>query len=375
MAHPKSLILFSLLFSLSCVSFAQSSTTDAQDFDAVVEEGNPLKEENSVGAPMPAKDLGKGLVEPIPEKPAGPAPIEEGFFDQDDSEPVVESPEIEGVETAPGPIAPNEEFAEEDPVDVQPEPLPVIRQKPTPITRRKNSRYIQHPNSDKGLIKIDKNRVYYYRAPESPKNFSISFRAGMYEPSELENPDQAGATYSNVYGDTSSFPLLLFDYEKQLFKNYEDLRYYLGGGFFYAEGSGQFDLSGGQPQPPESPLEEFSLFVFPISAGVNWSLNFFKNQWLVPYGGGGVTAFVFGERRDDDLNPALGAKWGISPAAHFQFGGRMKLGSGPRAFLDLDREYGINSMWLTVEYKNYIALSDKFDFSSDFIGGGLYLVY
>src|SRR5690606_1963146 len=129
-------------------------------------------------------------------------------------------------------------------------------------------------------------------------------------------------------------------------------------GMYFAQGQGQF-------QDGSLAREKFTLLVFPLSAGVVYRLQFWDDQFLVPYACGGADLFLFAERRDDDLNPDLGAKYGAAPAAHGCGGLGVRLGRGPRAFIDLDREYGINSMWVTGEYRRYVALSDRFDFSSD----------
>lgn len=322
-----------------------------EDFDAIVDEGNPLESDensNALGQPMPDKDPS---LEPLPE------------LDLDEPAPVLTEDEFE-----------LENEVEQSTVQRKPDPIPLIRQENTKIIREnKSRRYIEHPNAQKGLIRIDKDRVYYYKSEESEKKFSLSFAGGFYDPNQLVNND-TGYAFSDVY-DNSNFPMLLLNYEKQLFDKLPAFRYYFGGGLFVATGKGTYNTNTPPTDPDETPQEQFTLFVFPLSVGANFYLQIWEKQWIVPYGGGGLTGFVFGERRDDDLNPDLGAKWGISPAAHFQGGALIKLGSGPRSFIDLDREYGINSMWLTVEYKNFTALSDKYDFSSDYIGGGLYLVY
>lgn len=379
MAKPKSLKLFILLLFISSVStssaFAQEDANliddTVENFDAIIDEGNPFEEvidegdivleevdsTNQLGSSMPEKD----------QTPAVQTPPDEYLPKLND-----ELPELQDTPNEE-PLYSSDELFEDIPESkpIKEDPVPLIRQKNADVVRKNNRRrYIEHPNAAKGLIRIDKDRVYYYKPEQSEKKFSVSVMGGVYDPTELSNPE-TGYTFSETYSN-SSFPMLLLNFEKPFFKNFESLKYYLGGGFYFAEGNGQYDTDN---PPPETPQEEFMLFVFPLSFGINYYLHIWDNQWLIPYGGGGVTGFLFGERRDDDLNPDLGAKWGLSPAGHFQGGVALRLGRGPRAFVDLDREYGINSMWLTFEYKNYVAFNEDFDFSSEFIGGGLYLVY
>lgn len=378
MAITKSLAHFLICLLLAGFAINGFAQTDPQpiddtveNFDSIIDDGNPFEEvieedvtfegelelvdeenSNQLGNSMPEKDT---------------TPPDEFLPKLND-----ELPELQDTPNEE-PLYSDEELFEDIPESspIKEDPVPLIRQKNTKVLRNNNrERYIEHPGAAKGLIRIDKDRVYYYKSEQSERKYSMSVLGGIYEPTELSNPD-TGYTYQETYQD-NNFPMFLVNFEKPLFKGVESLKYYLGGGFYFAEGNGQYDTNN---PPPETPQEEFMLFVFPLSFGVNYHLQLWENQWLIPYGGGGVTGFVFGERRDDDLNPDLGARWGISPAAHFQGGAMIRLGRGPRAFVDLDREYGINSMWLTLEYKNYIAISDTFDFSSDFIGGGLYLVY
>ncbi|MCB0349840.1 MAG: hypothetical protein KDD38_01575 [Bdellovibrionales bacterium] len=254
------------------------------------------------------------------------------------------------------------------------EPIPQIKKKKEYIDPRfrPESRFIEHPNASKGLIKIDKDKIYHYRVKHTDQKNAGSFRLGTYEPLNLINPENTTLTYTSLYGDSAPI-LLLYDQERQFFQKFGKLAWKFGGGLYLANGHGEFAEP--NPDPTAIPPEKFTLFVFPLNVGAIYRLHYFKNQWIVPYVEGGLDAFCFGETRDDDQNPSIGAKLGIAPATHFSLGGSISLGKNANSFLDLDREYGINAVYLTFEYRNYISLSDKFDFSGEALTGGITAEY
>jgi hypothetical protein len=234
-------------------------------------------------------------------------------------------------------------------------------------TSNTSTRFIEHPGAAKGLIKIDKDRVYYYKVKPSEQKYATSVRLGVYEPVNLANPDNTDITFNTIYDETS-YPMVLYDYERQFAQRFGKLGWKIGAGFYFAQGRGQFEVpnSGG-----EEPKEKYSLFVFPISVGAIYRFQYFKNQWLIPYVEGGGDVFTFLEIRDDNEKPGYG---GV-PMAHFSIGGSIAMGKDARSFLDLDREYGINAVFFTAEYRNYSSLSDKFDFSGDVFSAGFTAEY
>ncbi len=253
------------------------------------------------------------------------------------------------------------------------EPLPQIRLKDSEADANfhPESRYIEHPNAAKGLIKIDKDRVYHYKVKTSDQTNAGTFHIAWYKPLDLVNPDNSDLNFDDMY-DSADFPLLLYDHEFQFFKGFGRLAWKVGGGFYYAQGNGKFKESN---PDPNGPSEQFTLFVFPLNVGATYRFQYFSYQWIVPYVEGAFDAFCFAETRDDNLNPSLGASFGLAPAAHASGGVSVLLGKGASAFLDLDREYGINAVYLTAEFRQYFALSDKYDFSGTAISGGVTAEY
>lgn len=263
-----------------------------------------------------------------------------------------------------------EEKKEEPP---KPDPIPMIKRKKEAVDPkfRQGTYYIEHPNATKGLYRIDKEQDYYYRVEMTPQNEASTLSIGTYEPTELTSPDDTSIGFSDIYDETN-FPILLYDYERQFYKGFGRLAWKLGGGLYLAQGNGVFET----PQPAgDEPPEKFTLFVVPLNFGFTYRFQYFNNQWLVPYAEGGLDAFLFAERRDDNQNPPLGAFYGFAPAAHATGGLAIPLGTGARSFLDLDREYGINAMYFTASFRYYFALSENYDFTGEVISGGITVDY
>jgi hypothetical protein len=257
---------------------------------------------------------------------------------------------------------------------ISPEPEPFIEKKRVDVEaiRSQSTRIIEHPNAERGLIKIDKKRNYIYRVKESEKTHGSSIRLGLFEPTELRNPKYPNIDFTTVYTE-NRVPMVQYEMDKPLFRGAGILGYKVGFGFYYAGGTGRYE----DPlvNPNEPPLESFSLFAFPISFGLNYSLQFWDTQLIVPYGGAGGDLFALMEYRDDKINNALGLSFGGAPAFHFNAGLKVRLGRGSSDFLDLDREYGINSMYAVAEYRRFIGLSSNLDFSADFVNAGIYVEY
>jgi hypothetical protein len=103
-----------------------------------------------------------------------------------------------------------------------------------------------------------------------------------------------------------------------------------------------------------------------------YRIQFWDKQLIVPYAEGGGTGFTFGEMRDDGHGP----KFGASPAAYFALGGALNMTYFDNfSRIQLDREYGINRVYLMLEYRNELALVKRFDFSSDFFNAGFLMEY
>lgn len=237
-------------------------------------------------------------------------------------------------------------------------------------SKHQGEKKVRHPLAEKGLIRITKDKTYVYGVESSPQTRAAGFRVGMFNPINLENPETAGQAYSTFeenYNQTEN-PALLFDYEWQLLHvGIGKIGLKLGTGIYFAQGNGHFENGN-----LETPREQFTLLVFPNSIGGVFRMQMWESQLIVPYVDGGLTAFAFTEIRDDDKGP----KFGGALANYWAVGGQFNL-----SYFDaltrvaLDREYGINRIYLVGEYRYLISLSDKFDFTSDLINGGFLMEF
>lgn len=230
---------------------------------------------------------------------------------------------------------------------------------------------IKHPNAEKGLIRITQDRTYVYRVPRSEQDRAFSFRIGMFDPENLENPD-TGATFEQLY-DSTEAPILFFEYEWQWFQTaIGKLGLKMGSGLFVAEGSGSFKNNFPENGSKNTPLEKFTLVAFPNSLGAIYRAQFWDTQPFVPYADGGVMGITFAEFRDDKDAPKLG----LGYAGFFSVGGALNLGLLDNlSLLELDREYGINTIFLTGEFRQVVQLGGKFNFESSTISGGVLMEF
>lgn len=247
------------------------------------------------------------------------------------------------------------------------EPLPLIRRQRElkELTSKQQPTRIRHPYAAKGLTKITKDKVYIYRVKESDQKTASTIHIGTFSPTKLENPD-THFVFEDFY-ETGN-PAILYDYEWQVSSRLGKAGLKLGTGLAMASGNGRFknDYNG-----EIEPKEKFTFVVFPNTLGAIVRLQFMKNQIFVPYAEGGGAAFVFGEFRDDGKMPKAGGALG----AYFAGGVAFSLNFlDPVSMLELDREYSINSVYLTAEYRQYVGFGN-FDFTSEVINGGMTLEF
>lgn len=238
--------------------------------------------------------------------------------------------------------------------------------------KHKDQREVPHPFAEKGLIRITKDRTYIYKVDETDQKRAASFRIGVFNPVNLENPEAqgvTGATFEENY-DQATNPAIMFDYEWQLWRAaIGKIGIRAGAGLFIAQGNGHFSSEINRDRKPR---EIFTFWAVPSSAGAVYRLQIWDKQLFVPYAEGGGMGIPFGEFRDDDRPP----KWGGAFAAYYAAGLAINLTYfDSMSGIQLDREYGINRIYLTAEYRGIVGLSDNYDFSSDLINGGLLMEF
>lgn len=216
--------------------------------------------------------------------------------------------------------------------------------------------------SQRGLFKITKKGGYQYRVDESPQNSAASFRFGVASFPNLQNA--SGVTFEHIYGEDKK-PILMMDYEWQFYQGFGKLGLKVGSGLMLASGKGQFATP---YQGSYDAMEKYSFYMFPNSIAAIYRLDIFHNQWIVPFGEIGADYLTFIEVRDDGSD----IKFGGAPHFHFAVGGSFLLDTLNRdAMVDIDKQYGVNHIWLTAEYRRLESLGSNFDFSDDLINAGV----
>lgn len=209
--------------------------------------------------------------------------------------------------------------------------------------------------------------TYFYGVDESKKTFASSLRGGLFGPPAIQNP-RNNAFFKDIYVQ-QNIPTAFFDFEWELKTFLGDIGAKLGTGVFYVNGTGKFaDSSRSHDTPPE----QFTFIMFPNTVSAIYRLKLTDKQPLVPYAEAGAGYFTFMELRDDGAAP----KFAAAPVTFLAAGGAFLLDwLDPKAIRDLDREYGVNHVYVTAEYREIIGLNKTYDFTSRVISAGLLLEF
>lgn len=220
---------------------------------------------------------------------------------------------------------------------------------------------INHPNASKGLKRITSDRVHIYGHAKSEEKYGTSIRFGQLQLNELQNGE--GKEFVDVYRDDNN-PILLFNYAKPLTKKFLGrIQWDNELGVMFASGKGVFKDTGA-----ESEIDKLKLFALPLTTGLLWTLQFSDHQIILPYARAGVGFTGYFEIDSDFKRPKLAASLLGQGSVGIGFS---LSGISKNQAAKLDDEYGMNGMWLTIEYKNYAAISGDYKFTSDFINAGL----
>lgn len=221
-----------------------------------------------------------------------------------------------------------------------------------------------HPWAKKGLLKIEKDGAYVYKTKESPKDEMMSIRMASMSPPQIESAD-GSSNFETMYGSSDVLGLMI-DYEWQPFQSFGKLGVQVGGGFTYSQGKGRFLKDGSEAK------ESYTLFMFPLNAGVIYRLEYMNKQWLAPYVAGGLSYVGLLEMRDDNASPKAVGTAGAYGAAGIM--ANITALDKQLAF-NLSSEYGIATMWFVFEYRRQQALSEDIDVSSNIFSAGIAVDY
>ena len=222
---------------------------------------------------------------------------------------------------------------------------------------------VEHPFAEQGLLRITKDKTYLYDTPTTPNTHMVAVRAWMYSPSYLYSEN---GNFEEIYRDSKKWPTLTVDYEWAFLKKFMWWSLKIGTGAYITSDKALFSSD------QQRSLDDTLFVLFPHSASLVWRGRFYDKQIIVPYAEGGFDLFTFVEKVGSDSLFDSKYFWGLNYMAHYAVGGQLNLARLSRqAAINLDREYGINNLFLSIEYRQYIHMNTKFDFSHKGISGGL----
>lgn len=278
--------------------------------------------------------------------------LEEQQFLQQEFEPPKEAPyttEIDPV-TAEPVVIPKQPINQDAPVTYE----AVEGEKEFPAAEYKQD----------GLKKVTTKGEYIYDVRNTDQAYAGSLRVGGFSPALLKNRLDNGNNifFTDIYGNNSNIMVNL-DFEWQFIRGAGKFALKAGTGLMTAKGEGRF-----KRDPTLISREVYTFFLAPNSLSVVYRAQYSENQLFVPYGFGGGYYYTFLESRDDNAP----FKYGGALAAMAGGGLQFQLDAlDRRSINEMDREYGVNHIWLVAEYQQIIGLSTKFDFSNQYFSGGV----
>lgn len=211
------------------------------------------------------------------------------------------------------------------------------------------------------LVHISQTGVHQYKVEMSPIRGSASLNVGVFpNPSFINN----NRSYEDIYG--SNPVLMLFaNYEWNLLKNIGYLSINVELGTLWDSGNGRFVNDQGVQAK-----ERYIFLMLPVSLGVMYSLEYWNKQIFIPFGIGGISYFGLLEIRDDFDFGSIGIAG--TPSLFFGGGLQFLLDSlSAKGLTVIDKEFGINHIYLIGEVRQYISLSGNFQLEGLVASGGV----
>jgi len=219
-------------------------------------------------------------------------------------------------------------------------------------------------------VGINSNGEYRYKMETHVSNRSASFRFGVITPPNITNAVN-GVTFSSMYGGGPT-PLLIGNYEfyhKQLPIGRIGLNF--TSGLMAANAPGHF-LEGDASRGGAIPDEHFTFLMLPNTLAANFQFKYSEKQTFVPFIEGGPGYFTFVEVRDDFQR----TKGGGSPALVGAGGFNILLDNfDPHSLHELDAQYGINHLWLSMEFRMILGLESDVNLTAGSFNVGFILEY
>lgn len=204
-----------------------------------------------------------------------------------------------------------------------------------------------------------KEAIYYKVDHLPPIKGALYVRFGKVGPYEITG--DSGRTFQQMYSDKSSF-VMFVEYERYLGQLLGKWTMKLGSGLTTETGNGRF-----VSDTTQVPKEKFNFFIFPNTALLNYKIKFSDTQLFTPYFEGGAGYFTFVEYRTD------GGKTNLGGAGVLAVGGGLLISMNildKNAAGIMYEDYGINHLWLDLQFRRYEGLDKQKDFSSNMATAG-----
>lgn len=237
-----------------------------------------------------------------------------------------------------------------------------------------NVEKISHPMAQEGLVRIKTDGTYIYDTERPLKRESSRITFGKANHPEISLLIQQADTQGNLTGVTKEFKFSdLYDESSGLLLSYDYERFYsvdngklglqAGVGAMFANGRGRLTAD---PNGPST--ESFTFVTIPLTLGGVYRLEWKDKQLFAPYAAGGGTYLVLAEKREDKATPKVIGGLGFYAAGGVLFN---LLAFDRDAGFQLESEYGISNMWISLEFRVIEVHSSAFAFSNKYLNAGL----
>ena len=233
---------------------------------------------------------------------------------------------------------------------------------------------IEHPQAKAGLVRIQQDGTYIYETPRALKSEASHIRLGQANQPDIsisiEQTDAAGNptdvfkdyNFKDFYDEDSGL-IIGYDYEWFPWMDQGKLGLQAGLSAMFVSGRGRLKAT---PNPPST--ESFTFVTLPLTLGAVYRFEYKDKQMFAPYVSGGGTCVVLAEKREDKTLPNAAVGFGFYGSG----GVLLNLGALDRnTSYQLDSEYGIGNMWVSVEFKVVEVNSESFSFSNKYLNAGL----
>lgn len=228
--------------------------------------------------------------------------------------------------------------------------------------------------AQEGLVRIKKDGTYVYDLKRALKTESSTLTLGQANFPDIAitieqvdasgNPTGGSQTYNfkDFYNEESGL-IVGYNYNWFPYTNYGKLGVEAGISGMFVSGHGKLVAS---PNPDSK--EAFTFITLPLTLGGVYRMEWKDKQLFAPYVSGGGAYVVLIEKREDKPNPNAAGSFGFYGTAGMLF--NLSALDSDTGF-QLDSEYGISNLWLSLEFKAIEVEGESFTFSNRYVNAGL----